>query len=150
MEIEIRKDSVRQRFASGRTAILFSTVVTCLLVFMFGATILSAAPPPGQGPGEPQRWVDQLPQGEGRDIVAANCVLCHTVERIVTSHRPRVAWETLVKVMADRGCPLNDDQVSTVIDYVSKNFGPVPRNAEATPSTNSSHDNESTAGAPKK
>ena len=132
MAIEFVTKGVWVRVASNRPAVLFAAIVVSLLGGIFGATISRAAPPPqgpGQGPGEPQRWVARLPEGKGSDIVAANCILCHTVERVVTSHRSRAAWDDLVKLMALRGCPINDEQVAIVIDYVSKNFGPVRKEA---------------------
>jgi hypothetical protein len=142
MAIGAQKFNAKRLFASPRIATLSATIVICLLITIFGSVISRAAPAPpqgpGQGPGEPQRWVNMLPGGKGRDIVAGNCILCHTVERIVTSHRPRAAWEALVKLMALRGCPIDDEQVATVIDYVSKNFGPARKEAAAAQPTNPS------------
>lgn len=122
-------------YRSNRAAMAFFSAIF-LLGCLVGAP-RSNAQGAGQGPGEPERWLEQLPRGEGRDIVAANCILCHTVERIVTSHRARAAWDPLVKLMAMRGCPIDDQQVATVIDYVSKNFGPNHKTSEATPTANS-------------
>ncbi len=111
----VRKNNVRQRFASRRKAILFATMFVCVFASMLGATLWGAPPLPAQiqTQAQGQKWMDQLPDGTGRDLVAANCIICHTLERVVTSHRPRVAWETLVKVMVLRGCPIDDDQVAT-------------------------------------
>ena len=143
MAIEARNDRATERSSSIRTATLSGTIIVCIFACVLGAKVSGAAPAPPQGPGEPQRWIDMLPNGNGREIVAQNCVLCHTVERIVTSHRPKAAWEALVKLMALRGCPVDDEQVATVIDYVSKNFGPVRKEAAAAQPANSSPDRPS-------
>jgi len=49
---------------------------------------------------------DMLPDAPGKEIVSKNCQLCHTLERVVTSHREKAEWEDLVSQMVDRGCPL--------------------------------------------
>ena len=140
MGVLVRRNNAKSKYRWTRAAIVFFSAIF-VLVPLLGAPSANAGPQPpqgsGQGPGEPERWLEQLPPGDGHDIVAANCILCHTVERIVTSHRAKAAWDPLVKLMAMRGCPIDDQQVATVIDYLSKNFGRTGKTAQAAQPSNS-------------
>lgn len=65
-----------------------------------------------------------LPDGEGKDIVAKKCTVCHTPVRIVQSARSEDEWRDLVQTMIDRGADVSPDEQEAVVKYLSKNFPP--------------------------
>ena len=67
-----------------------------------------------------------LKEGSGRDVVMANCLMCHSTEYF-TSQPPlaRAGWQAVVeKMKAKFGAPLPDDQVQAVVDYLTTHYGP--------------------------
>jgi cytochrome c5 len=79
------------------------------------ALVLSAAPLHAQA---------QLPQGEGRDLVAVVCTQCHTLTPLTSSRDGPVGWKRHVYNMVIRGAQLTPREADTVIQYLVTHFGP--------------------------
>jgi YVTN family beta-propeller protein len=77
------------------------------------------------------RWVAQLPDGKPKGIITAKCQLCHNLQRVVVSHRSKDEWKDLVDTMIQRGSPVSPDEAAIIVDYLSKNFGPLSANPSA-------------------
>jgi competence protein ComEA len=69
-----------------------------------------------------------LPAGEGRDIVKEQCGSCHALKVVTAKKATKAEWARVVDQMISRGAEIEDQDVETVVRYLSKNFGP-----EATP-----------------
>ncbi len=94
-----------------------------LLLFSLTAVAQESAPAPpsAAAPAAPKPQV-VLPDGEGKDIVAKKCTVCHTPVRIVQSARSEDEWRDLVQTMVDRGADVSPEEAETVVRYLSKNF----------------------------
>jgi hypothetical protein len=141
MAVENRNHNFAMRvFTTDRSDRAFGIISVCFFLIALGVTLFGAPTSPAQAP---DKWLGQLPDGEGKDIVATDCLLCHTLERVVISHRPHGEWDKLVNQMIERGAPLADDQVPIVVNYLAKNFGPghvntaTPAPPESAPSSTS-------------
>ena len=66
----------------------------------------------------------QLPQGEGRDLVAVVCTQCHALTPITATRDGPAGWRRFVYNMVLRGAQLRPSETETVINYLSVNFGP--------------------------
>jgi mono/diheme cytochrome c family protein len=66
----------------------------------------------------------QLPQGEGRDIVAVACTQCHALAPILAGREGPAGWKRHVYNMVLRGAQLTPSEADTVIRYLAANFGP--------------------------
>lgn len=64
-----------------------------------------------------------LPDGPGKDLIAARCALCHNLERVVAVKRERKAWPVIVADMVAQGAPVTADEAKTISDYLAANFG---------------------------
>jgi competence protein ComEA len=64
-----------------------------------------------------------LPPGKGKAIVARTCVNCHALKVVTSKRATKEQWSALVDQMVSRGADLNDDEIDTVVNYLSKNFG---------------------------
>lgn len=64
-----------------------------------------------------------LPPGAGRDIVAANCSMCHALGLAVGKKRTPGEWTSTLQNMLARGAQLDAGQFKLVHDYLSANFG---------------------------
>jgi virginiamycin B lyase len=65
-----------------------------------------------------------LPNGNGRDMVQMICSGCHDLEPITTGGFSRQDWEIVVKSMIDMGATITPEQVSVITNYLSVNFPP--------------------------
>jgi virginiamycin B lyase len=70
-----------------------------------------------------------LPEGDGKKLVAARCTTCHETERFVGFHMSRDRWAFTVRRMRGRIRTakirdLTPDETKLAIDYLSTNFPP--------------------------
>jgi streptogramin lyase len=77
-----------------------------------------------------------MPEGEGKQLIIGHCIHCHYLERIVPTRHTPEQWQKTIERMSwyiqDRPDlqkthgfkPLTSRQQATMIDYLSKNFGP--------------------------
>src|SRR5579863_835140 len=63
-----------------------------------------------------------LPPGNGREIVERACIGCHAVKVVTSKRATPQQWTTLVNQMVTRGADVEDEEVETLISYLSKNF----------------------------
>ena len=67
-------------------------------------------------------WSQELPEGKGKDLVAAHCNSCHAFyARLGAGYTPK-GWVTVMRMMANHGVTLPADQVATITEYLTKNF----------------------------
>ena len=72
----------------------------------------------------------ELPEGDGKKLVAARCTTCHDTKMFVGFHMPRDRWTFTVRRMRGRMVAahirdLTEDEGKLAIDYLSSSFGPV-------------------------
>src|SRR6267154_2972242 len=92
-----------------------------------------------QGPPLPRAWpmktpealmvavAKELPEGDGKKLVAARCTNCHGTDRFIGFHMPRDRWAFTVRRMRGRirTAKIRDltaDEAKLAIDYLSTNF----------------------------
>jgi len=71
-----------------------------------------------------------LPDGDGKKLVAARCTTCHNTERFVGFHMPREDWAFTIRRMRARMRTakirdLTPDEAKLAIDYLTANFSPL-------------------------
>ena len=67
-------------------------------------------------------WSQELPEGKGKEMVAANCNSCHTLlSRVGAGYTPE-GWRTVMRMMANHGVAAPADQVAPLTEYLAKNF----------------------------
>ena len=71
-----------------------------------------------------------LPDGPGKDTVAALCGACHRLAFLANGYTPE-GWHTVMRMMLNFGVPVPQDEVTTVTDYLIKSFPERPRPAAA-------------------
>jgi streptogramin lyase len=86
---------------------------------------------PGRQPG--QRGAApvsaELPPGEAREIIEANCVACHDLQRVVRSRGNQARWRQVLHSMklyaqgSTFAKALTDEQEKVVLAYLAKNYG---------------------------
>jgi virginiamycin B lyase len=76
------------------------------------AALLCAAPSRGE----------ELPDGEGKEMVEATCTRCHTFFSRVGAGYTADGWHTVLRMMLNQGVPIAPDQLPTMTRYLIKNF----------------------------
>ena len=88
------------------------------------ASALAAALSAGVSSGRAQQNANQLPPGDGRDIVAVACSQCHYLGTIAKIRDGAAGWRTYVSNMVLRGAQLSPAEVDKVVNYLATNLGP--------------------------
>jgi glucose dehydrogenase len=90
------------------------------------STETSASPSPSaQTTAAPAAGGAAMPDGAGKEIVQKQCAVCHGLTVVTAKHASRKEWEQVVNQMVSRGADLTDDEIDTVLEYLTKNYGPL-------------------------
>ena len=68
----------------------------------------------------------RLRDGPGRQLVEANCVMCHSLDYIPMNSPflDRKGWEASVnKMIKVMGAPVRDEDVAAIVDYLVQSYG---------------------------
>jgi len=87
------------------------------------ATVLVCAALPALGQQKPPA----LPDGPGKEQVAALCSGCHGLSRVMNSGYPQAYWNTVTRMMINFGVTIPPDQINLVTDYLAKNLPEKPK-----------------------
>ena len=66
-----------------------------------------------------------LADGEGRDLTAASCVTCHSLDYLPMNAPAmnRAAWQKTVRKMIDKfGAPIREEDVARILDYLAEHY----------------------------
>lgn len=67
-----------------------------------------------------------LKEGPGKQLVEANCVMCHSLDYIPMNSvfLDRKGWEaSVVKMIKTMGAPISDQDAAGIVDYLASNYG---------------------------
>ena len=73
---------------------------------------------------ETVRPFSTAPATDGASLLEARCTACHGIDRVMRAKKTRDQWAQNVTRMIGKGAQLNAAEQSTVIDYLSKTYGP--------------------------
>lgn len=60
----------------------------------------------------------------GRQLVLDACTACHTLDRVRSQRLTSEEWRETIAGMLSEGVPLTDEEVTLVVNYLTRNFGP--------------------------
>jgi competence protein ComEA len=66
---------------------------------------------------------DDLPEGKGKAVFVTMCSNCHGLEQVTAVKNSKKLWTYVVDDMVSRGAEGSDEDVNSVISYLSRNFG---------------------------
>ena len=72
-------------------------------------------------------WAYELPEGKGKELVAASCNSCHAFEARLGAGYTAKGWHTVMRMMLNHGVPIPKDQLATMTSYLIKNFPEKPK-----------------------
>ena len=68
----------------------------------------------------------ELKPGVGRELVMANCVMCHSLDmiQINSPFMKQEKWEEVVgKMRKVMGAPIREEDVPVIVKYLTQNYG---------------------------
>ena len=86
----------------------------------FSSTASAAAAPQQT---HPQQY-PEFPAGAGRDTFLRVCSKCHSPDNVRANGQDRQGWENTITKMAGMGATATDDEFTSILDYLVKNFPP--------------------------
>ena len=92
------------------------------LLPVFTAALLCAALP-----ARAQQTPPNLPDGPGKEQVAALCSGCHGLGRVMNSGYPQAYWNTVIRMMINFEVPIPPHQINLITDYLAKNLPEKPK-----------------------
>ena len=91
--------------------------------------VLLAALAGAWGPAMADEDAIQLRDGSWRDLVAARCAICHSVDYI-QGNAPvldRAGWKKEIQKMRDRfAAPISDEEAQQILDYLAGSYAGKP------------------------
>jgi DNA uptake protein ComE-like DNA-binding protein len=106
----------------------------------------SAKPTESAKPGSANAFANQLPEGQGKEVVLKKCVSCHTLQNVIARRGNEDDWAQEVSKMVGRGANISDDDADTIVDYLAAHFGPdSPKPGTSSPSAGASQPDSSAA-----
>ena len=72
--------------------------------------------------GQARPTQDRFPEGPGKATFIMVCAMCHDVDRVATYRYSRDEWKDLVDSMKAMGGEATDEEWTSIVDYLAKNF----------------------------
>jgi hypothetical protein len=63
-----------------------------------------------------------LPDGEGKSLILASCVQCHSLQEIVGQRKDAQGWEHTVHDMVSRGAPVTWTEAELIVRYLAESL----------------------------
>src|ERR671936_1132433 len=67
-------------------------------------------------------WSQELPDGPGKEFVAAHCNSCHPFYARLGGGYTAQGWRTVMRMMLNHGVAIRPDQLEMITAYLTKNF----------------------------
>lgn len=65
-----------------------------------------------------------LPPGMNLELVAARCIICHSLETVAQQRQDRAGWQEIVDRMVSYGMPISPEEKRAILDYLVTALGP--------------------------
>ena len=75
------------------------------------------------GAAAPRAQAQDLPDGEGKDVVIKSCTSCHDADNFTSKKHTKPEWKEVVDTMIAYGAEISDAQSDVITTYLAKNFG---------------------------
>jgi hypothetical protein len=73
--------------------------------------------------GTTQVRSDELPDGDGRDVVEYVCTQCHGLVEVTAATKSAEQWRYLVRQMINQGAPIEEHEIDRIVHYLTEHFG---------------------------
>jgi competence protein ComEA len=100
--------------------------ITTRVLVWCGAGLLFAAPVVAQQAAPQQQTHSDFPDGPGKATFLKVCSTCHSPNNVLADGQDRDGWESTITKMVGFGAQGTDDELTAILDYLTKNFPAAP------------------------
>lgn len=75
------------------------------------------------GAAAPRAQAQDLPDGDGKDVVVKACTSCHDADNFTSKKHTKAEWKEVVDTMIAYGAEISDANVEVITTYLAKNYG---------------------------
>jgi cytochrome c5 len=98
------------------------SIISILLLIVLAGTLLascgsSSSPTPTSTGGSTGGST-----ADGRTLMQTRCTVCHSADRITSSHKTTAQWKATVDHMISNGAQLTTPEEQTLINYLAQNY----------------------------
>jgi competence protein ComEA len=93
-------------------------------VLSLGGICLLFAMPVVAQQAAPQPTHSDFPDGPGKATFLKVCSTCHSPTNVLANGQDRAGWESTITKMVGFGAQGTDEELTEVLDYLTKNFPP--------------------------
>ena len=80
---------------------------------------------PAVATGGAAEYQAQLPDAPGKAVFEKTCATCHEIKDVIARRRTKTSWQQVVEDMVARGAEGSQEDLATVVAYLSGQFGRV-------------------------
>jgi mono/diheme cytochrome c family protein len=91
---------------------IYTMIPGLMAALMFSALSLAQTPE------------SKLPEGDGKQVTERVCSGCHGIDIMASERHTREEWQKVSDDMVARGADATDAEVKTIVEYLTKYFGP--------------------------
>jgi competence protein ComEA len=115
-------------------------VVYVLFSGMLLLPLIAALAVPAQEQKGTHTTTQELPPGEGKDLLVKQCSGCHQLTLVTSQRKSESGWTDTIIEMRNRGANGSDEDMEQVIRYLTTNFGPQSASAKVNVNSASASD----------
>ena len=95
--------------------------IRCAAALVIASTAILIAPHPAAADANNISAIQPLKPGQGRELVQAHCMPCHSTAVIAATHATRARWDEIVTTMQQRHglWPLPPQMRTQILDYLA-------------------------------
>ena len=101
---------------------IYTVALICVIAVMSACG--SSSPQPTAQPQATVQGSSPVPVADGAALLQERCTVCHSLDRVKQAKKTRDQWTQTVTKMISNGAKLNAAEQSTLLDYLSKTYGP--------------------------
>jgi competence protein ComEA len=103
----------------------FACVAAAVTLEAVPARTPAQTQPSTETPGAAQ---EKFPEGPGKAALFKVCGSCHAPDSVLGTLRTRQEWSDVIDQMGQMGAQASDQEFDQILDYLVRNFSPIPVN----------------------
>ena len=93
-----------------------SILIILLFIFLAGTFLASC------GSGNSPTSTTGGSGSDGQALMQARCSVCHSIDRVTSSHKTAEQWKISVDRMINNGAQLTSQEEQILVDYLAQNY----------------------------
>jgi len=101
---------------------MISIFINLLLIILAGTLLASCGSGISPAPTSASGSTSASSGSDGQTLMQARCTICHSTDRITSSHKTAEQWKSTVDRMINHGAQLTSQEELTLVDYLAQTY----------------------------